>query len=681
MLNKNNQEMNLSRNLKKKEYILNESFQQSSGKTAENTASSESTLQELNIHKMEFLLKKLMKIVIENAGANRGYLVFEQNNELIINANFSMDKEITIKPQKLKYSKELPKSLLYYVKRTQDLVVLDESNFTRFETDPFFIMFKPKSILCMPILNKDNFIGLLYLENDLTSNVFTDERIRILQYLSSQVAISLKNAMMYQDIQESSQIINFTIEKIGKYVEISDSIDMQSEVSHLPESELIKLILNKMRKNTEDLQSILKKQKLGVLLADEQSNIYFINDYLLQFLRKKEQQLLDKKWFAALQLNSQIILKLKQMIEYSEENRPTLLVENKINNKYYHFEINIKDNPRDHTGKIIFFYNITEIYRLKTQEKLPTPFYQMIGKSEPIKKVFEQIKNIGRLDCTVLIEGDTGTGKELVARALHYESSRKDKPFIAVNCAGLTDSILSSQLFGHKKGAFTGATQDHIGFFEAADGGTIFLDEIGDISPAVQTHLLRILEEGEFYRVGETIIRNVDVRIITATNQDLSSLVQKEIFRADLLFRLKIARINLPALQERKKDIPLIAISFMEECSREIGKPIKYISTQAMQKLMEYHWPGNIRELKNCIWYAVIHSNSNGITLEDLPPEILERHSIFNEIKGNHNTMPKTKDQLIEALKIAHGNRSDAAKILGVSRVTLYNWMKKYGLK
>jgi DNA-binding NtrC family response regulator len=257
----------------------------------------------------------------------------------------------------------------------------------------------------------------------------------------------------------------------------------------------------------------------------------------------------------------------------------------------------------------------------------------------------------------------------LVARAIHFSSQRKAGAFIAVNCAGLTDALLGSQLFGHKKGAFTGAVDHQQGFFEAANGGTLFLDEIGDISSAVQTSLLRVLQEREIVRLGESRPRKVDVRVLAATHHNLSQDVVKGSFRADLLYRIRVARIHLPSLQDRREDIPLLIASFLGECCAVTGKPVDQVSPEAMLALTTYPWPGNVRELKSAIESSVISCKETMIQVEDLPPEVLDSQTV------PHLPLDAPQDEksrLIAALGHAKGNRTMAARLLGMSRATLY---------
>lgn len=312
-------------------------------------------------------------------------------------------------------------------------------------------------------------------------------------------------------------------------------------------------------------------------------------------------------------------------------------------------------------------------------------FQGLFGKSMSMKRIYEQIRELSKVETTVLIEGETGTGKELAARAIHVCSGRKSKPFIAVNCAGLTDSLLASQLFGHKKGAFTGAVDHQEGLFEAAEGGTLFLDEIGDISASVQTSLLRVLQEREITRLGESKPRKIDVRVLAATHHNLSHDVAKGSFRADLLYRIRVGRIHLPPLRDRPDDIPLLVTSFLGQASATTGKSIRHLSREAMRAFMGYAWPGNVRELKSAVECAVIACKDTSIQIDDLPPEVthppstepVETAPVLKETPG----LPQdNRARVIEALERAQGNRSVAAYLLGVSRATLYRRLAQLGL-
>jgi len=298
---------------------------------------------------------------------------------------------------------------------------------------------------------------------------------------------------------------------------------------------------------------------------------------------------------------------------------------------------------------------------------------RIIGQSEKITKIYDIVKQVAPTKASVLILGENGVGKELVANMIHESSNRFGKPFIKVHCASLPESLLESELFGHEKGAFTGAIKTRRGRFELADGGTIFLDEIGEISQYVQIKLLRVLQEKIFERVGGEESIKVDVRIIAATNKNLKQGMDAENFRKDLYYRLNVVQIDIPPLRERKEDIPLFISEFLLHYSKENNKKIVGITSRAKQVLCDYEWPGNIRELKNVLESAVILSKSQNIDLEDLPSHIVKNVEFDHLLKIEFPTKMKDieKKAIVETLKITNGNRSKASEILGITRKTL----------
>ena len=295
-------------------------------------------------------------------------------------------------------------------------------------------------------------------------------------------------------------------------------------------------------------------------------------------------------------------------------------------------------------------------------------FHGMIGKSRVMETVYQQIQEVAGVDWTVLIQGETGSGKELVARAIHAEGPRADGPFVPVNTAGLTESLLASQLFGHKKGAFTGATTDQRGLFEVADGGTLFLDEVGDVPPAVQMSLLRVLEDRQVTPLGGRRPRKIDVRFLAATHRDLAREVGEGAFREDLLYRLRVARIELPPLRERHGDVQLLANWFLERAAASAGKPVRAISDTAWELLNGHAWPGNVRELRSAIEHAVIRCQGDVIQPGDLPAEV------FTSLGAD------PERAIVEALAACGGNRTAAARRLGIGRATLYRRMAELGI-
>lgn len=338
-------------------------------------------------------------------------------------------------------------------------------------------------------------------------------------------------------------------------------------------------------------------------------------------------------------------------------------------------DIDIVDDPRDRRRRLWCLTDSTDVHVLRDQLDGRGRRDGLVGQSDAMLDLRRRIADLCRVDATVLIEGETGTGKELVARALHDGSARAAKPFVPVNCGGLSETLIASQLFGHRRGSFTGAVADHKGFFETAHGGTIFLDEIGDVPPAVQVALLRVLQEREVLRVGDSVPRKVDVRVIAATNRNLQELVDKGQFRLDLLFRLRVARLALPPLRSRLGDIALLAASFLRDLRAAGATKVQSVSAEALRQLARYSWPGNVRELRAALEYATIHCRRTEIHTADLPPELLAGPAAQTDADDKF-----TATVLRDALRRAGDNRSRAAELLGISRATFYRRMSELGL-
>ncbi len=322
----------------------------------------------------------------------------------------------------------------------------------------------------------------------------------------------------------------------------------------------------------------------------------------------------------------------------------------------------------------------------RLQEELKDRFRpdHIIGNSKPMQAVYDLVWQVAHGDSTtVLIHGESGTGKELVAQAIHYTSQRARRPFIKVNCAALPEGLLESELFGHERGAFTGAVSMRKGRFELAEGGTIFLDEIGDFSPAMQVKILRVLQEREFERVGGNRTIKVDVRVIAATNRDLESMIADGSFRQDLYYRLNVFPIHLPALRERRADILLLANHFVEKYGKGNSKDIRRISTPAIDMMMAYHWPGNVRELENCIERAVLLSNDGVIHGHHLPPTLQTAEESGTRFEGSLEKMLENieREMLLDALKSARGNRAKAAQMLGLTERVMGLRVTKHGIE
>jgi PAS domain S-box-containing protein len=336
----------------------------------------------------------------------------------------------------------------------------------------------------------------------------------------------------------------------------------------------------------------------------------------------------------------------------------------------------LRDSNSEPSGGVISFRDLSELEAIKKDREVISRFYGIIGHGKPMQEIFELINEISDSDATVFILGKSGTGKEMVANAIQITSKRKGKPFVKVNCSVFPENLLASELFGHIKGAFTDALNDRPGRFEFANGGTIFLDEIAEMPSQTQIQLLRVLQEGTFERVGESITRKADVRIIAATNVDVEEALKKGKLREDLFYRLNVIPIAVPPLRERLEDIPYLVKYFVEEYSKLYNKQISEVSDDALNVLLQHPWPGNVRELENVIEYSVVRTKSgNNIHVKNLPSSIKssqdeKSNKFIKEFKRENPS------ELVELLEKHHWNKSKVAKELGIGRTTLWRMLK-----
>ncbi len=330
-------------------------------------------------------------------------------------------------------------------------------------------------------------------------------------------------------------------------------------------------------------------------------------------------------------------------------------------------------------GIALILGDVTEETRLRRQTQIQAGLGGLVGRDQRMRELYGLVQQVGPSDATVLVHGESGTGKELVARAVHEASQRRDGPFVSVNCSALAENLLESELFGHVRGAYTGATSDRLGRFEEAQGGTLFLDEIGDVSAAVQVKLLRVLQERTIERVGENRPRPVDVRLVSATNQDLDTLLATGRMREDFYYRIKVVRLEIPPLRQRREDIPLLAAHLLV---RHGGREVTF-TPEAMAALMRHDWPGNVRELENALQHALVLSRDGGIGLEDLPPEITAGRvgAAATGIRDVPRGSDQERDLLARTLQATGWNRTRAARRLGIDRTTLWRKLKEFGLE
>jgi transcriptional regulator with PAS, ATPase and Fis domain len=454
----------------------------------------------------------------------------------------------------------------------------------------------------------------------------------------------------------------------GQELEVRKDVEARLG-SQLAESEQIR----------DDVMAVLDHLQLATVMIDENNVVTYASPAVFHLFAIDTQNLVGGLWTQTLPLTAEQCSQIQEQMALPERRRIAVAVSlQKKQKPGLEIEVEVRDDPRNQRRTILFLKDMTEVKDLRRQLIGHAHFEKLIGKSPAMQVLYQKIQEIAPVDVPVLIQGETGTGKELVAQALHRLSTRKDKAFVAVNCAGLTDSLLGSQLFGHKRGAFTGAVSDHEGYFEAAEGGILFLDEIGDMPLTTQTTLLRALQEGEIIRLGESRPRKVDVRVLAATHQNLQDLVEKGNFRSDLLYRIRVARLQLPPLRERREDIPLLSEAFLGQARAVTRKPdVREIAPEVMQALLRYPWPGNVRELKSTFDYALIHCHGAQIQFSDLPPEIGGPTAPLVSARPSPRN---EREEILSALDQARGKRAQAAKLLGMSRSTFYRRLSDLGI-
>jgi len=671
---------------------------------------------------VEKLIEKLMRAAIEHAGAVRGLLIVPRGDELHTHAVATTSGEdVSVQlPDGAQTGAALPESLVRYVMRTQEIVILDDaSSRNPFSADPYIVQHHARSILCLALISRGKLIGILYLENNLTPHVFSPDRVTVLKVLASQAAISLENAQLYCDVEnreaqlrlitDTTPAMIFSCLPDGspdffnrrwlEYLDLPlEEISGWSWTSVVHPQDLEDL-LNKWRSSlvTGEPLEVEARSRRGdgeyrrllhraVPLRDEHGIIvkWYVSSIDIEDRRQAEeavrrseaylseaQHLSHTGSFGCKPASREMFWSEEtfRIFQYDRATKPAVdailqrvhpedkaLVQERIDRaineskdcdmeyrlllpdnsiKHVHVVAHaVKDDPGefDFVGAVM---DVTEhrqataqlqrafeeiralkdrLYQeniaLRDEVDRTSMFEEIVGTSRALKAVLSRIAKVAPTDSTVLITGETGTGKELIARAVHKRSQRSGHAFVSVNCAALAPTLISSELFGHEKGAFTGAVQRRLGRFEMADGGTIFLDEVGELLPDTQAALLRVLQERAFERVGGGQPIDVDVRVIAATNRDLRAAVANGTFRQDLLYRLNVFPIEIPPLRERKDDILMLIEYFVQRYATRAGKHIRSIDKKTLDLLQSYDWPGNIRELQNVIERSVILSSS-----------------------------------------------------------------------
>jgi PAS domain S-box-containing protein len=722
------------------------------------------------------LVENLLRIAVENAGADRGLLIVLQGGlragepRIEAKATDGPGKVEVVVRQEAVTRSDLPQSALHYVIRTQEGVLLDDASADSVYSKDEYVREKhSKSILCLPIVKQAKLVGVLYLENNLTVGAFTPDRVTVLQLLASQAAISIENATLYSDLQLQAGLLQrlpvsaWTLTPDGTpdfvnqvWLEYSGQTPdfirsrpeawmtavhpedreaaskafwagvgsgqgfaietrslraqdrtyrwhlQQAVVLRDAEGEVLKFVgtttdiddqkraEEKIRQSEKEARQLLDLSPLHIAEFGPHEARLYLNLAALDYLGITLEQWKD----AGLQevLHSQDAEIVGKELPAKFQSGSPFEYEARLRRKdgqyrWFHYRLS---PVSDEEGRTTRWYAAgTDIDERKLAEQRvreenvalreeidkASMFEEIVGTSAPLKKMLSRISRVAPTDSGVLITGETGTGKELVARAIHRRSRRSSYPFVSVNCAVIPRDLIASELFGHEKGAFTGATQRRLGRFELAEKGTIFLDEVGELPAETQIALLRVLQEHEFERIGGTGSIRSDVRLIAATNRDLEEAIRARTFRSDLFYRLNVFPVEVPTLRERKEDVPLLVEYFLDRYGRKAGKTFRSVDKRSLDLLQSYPWPGNIRELQNVIERSVIVSDTEVFSVDESwlsrrPPaggtEI--RRDLFR-------TPPSEEKSIIEAALRECGGRvygpGGAAEKLGIPRSTL----------
>jgi PAS domain S-box-containing protein len=544
---------------------------------------------------LEKLVETLLRTAIEHAGAQRGLLILPHGDQLQVKAEATTGRDsVAVRTLEAPISSAaVSESVLRYVVRTQEQVIIDDASVPNsFSTDEYLREKRTRSVACLPLVKQGELIALLYLENKLTSNVFTPGRLKILEVLASQAAISLENSRLYDEIQRAEEAVRRSAKQLRDVIETMPAMaftalpDGSTDFVNRRFSDFTGLTASDAgphRRNTvhpEDLETHVRKWQTCLATGEP-----FENEVRH---RGKDGQY---RWF------------LVRGLPLRDEDGNVL--------KWFGTLTDIED--RKQAEERLRNENIA----LREEISKASMFEEIVGSSPALQGAVAQVAKVAQTDATVLILGETGTGKELLARAIHKRSRRAGGAFIRVNFAAIPPSLIASELFGHEKGAFTGALQRRLGRFEAADGGTIFLDEIGELPQEAQVALLHVLQEREIERVGSSQPIAVDVRVLAATNRDLEAAVARGTFREDLFYRLNVFPIRLPPLRERAEDIPILVEYLVGRFAKQTGKRIRNIEKSTLQLLQAYDWPGNVRELQNVIERAVVLSEGETFAIDE----------------------------------------------------------------
>ncbi len=658
---------------------------------------------------LELLLEKLLAIAIENAGAERGALVLEHDGAPQMHAEGSGDR-VTVQihdAPALTATDALPVVIVNAVRRTlESLVLPDARRDERYRHDPYVLGRQPRSVIATPLVNQGRLLGVVYLENNLATGVFTPERLALIQVVASQAAVAVQNAQLYSGLKREvadRTRMEAALRTISEGTAALTGLEFFRTVSRLAAETLGSrhVLVAEVSGDRRDRVTTLAFWQDGAFgenvsypLAGTPCEAVIAGQTChhprgIQSLFPEDHDLiaLHAEGYLGVPLfgSSGVVLGHIALIH----DRP-LVPEPQDLAVLKIFASRAGTELERQRAEDALRASLTEVAQLRDrlqaeniylleEVKQQHGFEEIVGRSPVLQRVLHQVEQVAPTDTTVLVTGETGTGKELIARAIHNLSARKDRPMVTLNCGAISAGLVESELFGHEKGAFTGAVNRKIGRFELAGGGTIFLDEIGDLSLDLQVKLLRVLQEGELERVGGSRTIEVDVRVIAATHKDLDAAVENGHFRADLFYRLNVFPIRMPALRERREDIPALVRYFVMKYASKMGKRIDTVPKSVLDTLGGYAWPGNVRELANVLERSVIISRGTTLELGDwvtLPVEPIP-------VRRDPALQELTRQRIIEALDETGWRVSGprgAAHLLGLKATTLEARMKRLGI-